>query len=261
MTGHAGRRYLLSAASSGLGLATARQLLLAGADVAICGRSDERLAQALDLLQSDDGGRAVGAVLDITDGQALSHWPAQMADHLGGPFDGVFVNTGGPPPGSFDTRTDDDWTNGVSLLLMPVVRLARAAKQTLAEGGSMLFSTSSVVFEPSLTPDLVISACLRSSVSTLVKVLSREWAPQIRVNQIVPGRVETARVQSLDAAKAGRAGVDVEAIISASTATIPLGRYGEALEYGAAAAWLLSAEASYVNGATLAVDGGLMAGV
>lgn len=272
MTGTlAGRRYLLTGSTSGLGLATARKLLLDGADVAICGRSADRLAAALAELAPEAlatasapasvVGRAVGAPLDLTDGAALNRWPGEMAEQLGGLLDGVLVNTGGPRPGTFAASTDADWEAGVALLLMPVVRLARASQPVLADGGSLLLSTSSLVFEPSLMSELVISSCVRSAVSTLSKVLSREWAPRLRVNQIVPGRIRTPRVELLDEAKAQRTGAAVEAVAGKSTSTIPLGRYGDPDEFGAAASWLLSPAASYVNGATLAVDGGLLAKV
>jgi 3-oxoacyl-[acyl-carrier protein] reductase len=202
-----------------------------------------------------------GTQCDLTDADGPQTWVAESADRLGGALDGVFVNTGGPGPAPFAKTTDEDWTIGFQQIVMPAVRLVRAAHSHLAAGSSVVFSTSSVVLEPSLTPELVVSAALRSAVATLAKSLSREWAPDIRVNHLIPGRIATDRVRFLDGKRAAAAGLDVEEVVQQSQAKIPLGRYGEPAEYAAAACWLLSPGSSYVTGATLTADGGLVAGV
>jgi 3-oxoacyl-[acyl-carrier protein] reductase len=103
---------------------------------------------------------------------------------------------------------------------------------------------------------------LRISVAALAKSLAIELAPRrIRVNQIIPGRIDTDRVRELDEANAGRLGIPVAEQQSRSIAAIPLGRYGETQEYGRAAAFLLSDAASYITGATLQVDGGMIRSV
>jgi 3-oxoacyl-[acyl-carrier protein] reductase len=255
-------RHLLGASTSGLGFAVAAALVAQGDDVAICGRSADRLASALERLADAPGaGRAVGEVVDLADPVATASWPARAADLLGGDLTGVLVNTGGPRPKPFDATTDQDWSDGIAAVLRPAVTLVRASKPLLAPGAAVLFSTSSVVREPALSPDLVISACLRAAVATLAKVLSREWAPAVRVNHIVPGRIETDRVRSLDQARADRAERAVEDVAADSHRAIPLARYGDPAEFAAAAAWLLGAASSYVTGATLPVDGGLLTGV
>lgn len=253
------RRYLVAAATSGLGFAVARCLVDDGHDVAICGRDEARLAGALKGL-ADGPGTAVGMRCDLSDPAGPSAWVSSAADGLGGAIDGVLVNTGGPGPAPFADTTDDDWVTGFHQVVMPAVRLARAAHPHLAPGASVVFSTSSVVREPSLSPDLVVSAALRSAVGTLAKSLSREWAPHVRVNHLIPGRIATERVRSLDEKRAARAGVPVDEIAKQSQARIPLGRYGEPAEFAAAARWLLSPEASYISGVTLTADGGLVAG-
>ncbi|MGE2714716.1 SDR family oxidoreductase [Mycolicibacterium litorale] len=254
------RRYLVAAATSGLGFAVAENLVHAGHDVAICGRDELRLADALQRL-SGHPGTVHGTKCDLTHGDGPQTWVAGSVDKLGGTLDGVFVNTGGPGPAPFAKTTDEDWLSGFQQIVMPAVRLVRAAHPHLAAGSAVVFSTSSVVREPSLTPELVVSAALRSAVATLAKSLSREWAPEIRVNHLIPGRIATERVRSLDAKRAAATGVAVEEVVQQSQAKIPLGRYGDAKEYAAAASWLLSPGASYVTGATLTADGGLVAGV
>lgn len=255
-----GRRHLVAAATSGLGFAVARALVEQGDDVAICGRDEGRLADAVHRLSTGPGS-AVGMRHDLTDPAAASAWVTEAVTALGGLVDGIFVNTGGPAPASFAQTTDDDWTRGFEQVVLPAVRLARAAHPHLAAGAGVVFSTSSVVREPSLSPDLVVSAALRSAVATLAKSLSREWAPRVRVNHLIPGRIGTERVRSLDEKRAAAAGVPAQEIADRSQSRIPLGRYGEPAEFAAAARWLLSSEASYISGATLTADGGLVAGV
>jgi 3-oxoacyl-[acyl-carrier protein] reductase len=127
-------------------------------------------------------------------------------------------------------------------------------------GGAILVSTSSSVKEP--IPNLGLSTVLRASVSALAKTLALELAPaRIRVNQIIPGRIDTDRVRSLDEGNAKRQGISVADAKQKSVATIPLGRYGEPQEFGRVAAFVLSGAAAYITGATVQVDGGLVRSV
>jgi 3-oxoacyl-[acyl-carrier protein] reductase len=120
--------------------------------------------------------------------------------------------------------------------------------------------TSSAVKEP--IPNLALSNVLRASVAALSKSLAAELAAdRIRVNQIVPGRIDTDRVREMDQVNGRRLGITAAEQQSRSVATIPLGRYGEPAELARAAAFLLSGAASYITGATLQVDGGLIRAV
>ena len=118
--------------------------------------------------------------------------------------------------------------------------------------------TSSTVKEP--IPELALSNVLRASVASLAKTLSIELAPAIRVNQLIPGRIETDRLRHLDEINAKRADISVDEQRRRIGAIIPVGRYGHPDEYGKMAAFLLSDAASYITGATVQVDGGLLRG-
>ena len=127
----------------------------------------------------------------------------------------------------------------------------------MGEGGSVLFVTSSSVRQP--IPSLDTSNVLRPGVASLAKVLAQDLGPKgIRVNSIGPGRVETDRLRSNDQARAEREGRSVDDVRAASAAQIPLRRYGQPQELARVAAFLLSDAASYVSGAAIQVDGGLV---
>jgi 3-oxoacyl-[acyl-carrier protein] reductase len=126
--------------------------------------------------------------------------------------------------------------------------------------GRVITSASSGVIAP--IPNLGVSNTLRSALVGWSKTLAREVARDgITVNVVVPGRIATDRIQFLDAEKARREGRPVDQVAAESTASIPLGRYGRPEEYADVIAFLASAQASYVTGSTVRVDGGLIPSV
>lgn len=140
---------------------------------------------------------------------------------------------------------------------MSSVRMIRAAIPHMTDGGAILTVTSSSIKEP--IPNLGLSTIMRSGVAGLVKTLADELAPDnIRVNNLIPGRIDTDRVASLDANVARRLGITSEEARANSIKKIPMGRLGTIDDFGQAGAFLLSPAASYITGATLRVDGGQM---
>ncbi len=157
---------------------------------------------------------------------------------------------------------DAAWMAGFELLVLSAIRMVREVITPMTErgGGSIVLATSSAVKQP--IPNLTVSTVLRASVGSLAKVLADEYAGAgIRVNHLIPGRIDTDRIRELDRINAERVGITVEVHRARSAANIPLGRYGEPEEFARTAAFLLSDAASYITGATLQVDGGLIRSV
>lgn len=157
---------------------------------------------------------------------------------------------------------DAAWQNAFELLLLSAIRMIRLAVPSMIArgGGAIVLPTSSAVKEP--IPNISLSTVMRTSVSSLSKTLAMELAPHnIRVNQLIPGRIHTDRVEEIDVDNSQRAGITMEQQRQRVWATIPLGRYGDPEGFAAAAVFLFSDAASYITGASLQVDGGLIRGI
>ena len=259
--GLTGKVAMVGGGSRGLGFAVARALAREGADVSLASRRIETARDAAQRIAMETGAEVVGCEADLARASAIEGWYGATVGHFGG-VDLLCVNTGGPPAGPALAFDDAAWQSAVDLLLFSAIRLVRLTvpSMTARGGGAMLFSTSSSVKEPN--PTLALSNVVRASVAALAKTLANELAPaRIRVNCLVPGRIDTDRVRELDAIRARQMGVSPEEQRAFSQGTIPLGRYGDPEEFGRAAAFLLSDASSYTTGATLQVDGGLIKSV
>ena len=177
-------------------------------------------------------------------------------DALGG-LDLLVVNSGGPPPGRFEDLSEQQWQRAIDGTLWSSIRLVREALPHLRSSAApaILVILSSSVREP--IQALMTSNVLRPGLAGMIKALVPEIAP-VRVNGIAPGRVSTNRIAQLDGKRAQDAGVSVEEIERQTIARIPLGRYGDPAEVGRIGAFLLSPAASYVSGAIVPVDGGMV---
>ncbi len=252
-----GKVALVAGASRGLGFAVAQELARGGARVSIASRDDKAIQAAAGRI----GGDVLAMPLDVRSGDGIQRWVSATADKFGG-IDLLFSNSGGPPAGAALSFDDSAWQDAVNLLFFSALRMVRAAVPAMqARGkGAILMSTSSSVKEP--ISNLGLSTVLRASVSALAKTLALELAgSNIRVNQIVPGRIDTDRVRQLDEINATKQNISADQAKSKAIATIPMGRYGEPEEFGRVAAFLLSDAASYMTGATVQVDGGLIRSV
>jgi 3-oxoacyl-[acyl-carrier protein] reductase len=252
---------MVGGASKGLGFAVARALAAEGAHVVIAARDEDAIERAAATINAAGGGRALPVAADLSKADAITRWTAAASDRFGG-VDLLFANTGGPPAGTALSFDDMGWQNAFELLLLSVIRTVRLVvpSMRMRGGGAILVGTSSTVKEP--FPNLALSNVMRAGATSLVKTLSLELAPdRIRVNSLLPGRIATDRLKYLDEANASKAGITTDEQTRRAMATIPVGRYGEPDEFGRAGAFLLSDAASYITGAALQVDGGLLKGL
>jgi 3-oxoacyl-[acyl-carrier protein] reductase len=256
-----GRTAVIAAASQGLGKGVACALAAEGANVVMFARRQTAIEAAADEARATGGGgTAVGLVADVTRLPDLEKVVQTATDQFGS-VDILFNNAGGPKPGVFDTLTDDDWLAAVDLNLMSAIRLTRLCLPSMRakKWGRIITSTSSSVKQP--LPNLMLSNAVRSATTAWSKTLSDQVAADgITVNTLAPGRIMTERIRQIDEDLAKRMGRPIEEVERASLAMIPMGRYGEAAEFGAAAAFLASEQAAYITGVTLLVDGGVFRG-
>jgi 3-oxoacyl-[acyl-carrier protein] reductase len=259
--GLTGKVAMVAGASRGLGFAVARALAAEGAMVSMSSRDADGISAAAQKIQKETGGIVLAVAADVQSAKDVAHWHQATLDRFEG-IDLLFTNSGGPPPGSTLSFDDAAWQRAFELLLMSAVRMIRLAVPSMAMrgGGAILLPTSSSIKEP--IANLALSNILRGAVSSLAKTLAIELASKkIRVNQLIPGRIDTDRVRELDEANSKRLGVPVEEQRKRMEGTIPMGRYGDPEEFANAAVFLLSDAAAYITGATLQVDGGMLRGV
>jgi len=245
-------RALVAGASRGLGLACARALAREGARVFVCSRSADELARA-----AAEIGAAGHAAADVARPDEVTRVVAAAIAALDG-LDCLVTNAGGPPTGSFETARDDDWDIGYQLNLMSAVRLIRAALPALkASGrGRIVNLTGYGVKEP--MSDLVVSDSVRAGVTVMAKTIASDLAPHgITVNNIAPGPIMTDRLREILAARAKRLGITPEEQFERFAQTIPVRRMGRPEEIGDLCAYLCSAQAGYLTGQTIVVDGGV----
>ena len=251
-----GKVALVAGASKGLGYAVAKALAAEGASVSISSRDAQAIANAAKQIEQATGARVHSMAVDVRSKDAIDRWLAHAADTFGG-IDALMTNSGGPPAGPAVSFDDQAWNDAAELLLFSTIRMIRGAVPLMEKrgGGAILVSTSSSVKEP--IPNLGLSTVLRASVSALAKTLALELAARkIRVNQIIPGRIDTDRVRQLDDINAKKQGITAEQAKHKAEAAIPMGRYGKPDEFGRVGAFLLSDAAAYMTGATVQVDGG-----
>jgi 3-oxoacyl-[acyl-carrier protein] reductase len=245
--GLAGKVYIVTGGSRGLGRAVAQALVDDGAKVVLSSRSEASVAAAVSELGD---GSAVGVAADNAAADTPQRLVSAARDRFGR-IDGALVSVGGPPAGTIMSTPDDAWRDAFESVFLGAVRVARTVADAMDDGGSIAFVLSTSVKAP-LT-NLAVSNGFRPGLAMVAKSLADELGPRgIRVNGLMPGSIETERIQELNALAP-----DPDAARAHAEGAIPLRRYGSPDEFGRAAAFVLSPAASYVSGVALAVDGGV----
>jgi 3-oxoacyl-[acyl-carrier protein] reductase len=245
--GLAGRVFLVTAASSGLGRATAEQLVAEGACVVLVARSAPRLDEAVAALGAESTAALAADLADPDTGEFAS----RLALERFGRLDGALISVGGPPAGSVLGTTEDQWRGAFDSVFLAGLRVADAVVRHGTAGDLVLAWVLSTSVKAPIT-GLAASNGLRPGLAMLVKQLADELGPDgTRVVGLLPGRVATERVQHLDSLAD-----DPDAARARAEAAIPLRRSGRPEEFGRVAAFVLSPAASYLTGSMIAVDGG-----
>jgi 3-oxoacyl-[acyl-carrier protein] reductase len=248
-----GKVAMVSAGSKGIGLATAQMLSAEGCRISLCGRSEEHLTSASDSIE----GECDTYVVDVSNPDDLSWWFEQTCADIGKP-EILITNTGGPATGSLKDLTDEQWEAGVQSTLMNVVRLGRLVSPAMVENnwGRIVHITSLVAKDPS--PMLPISSTIRAGLRALTKLQAKEYGPNgITVNSVLPGHTLTDRQRHLADLKSQQTGITIEQAYEQTASEIPLGRMARPEEVASVIVFLCSAQASYISGINLLVDGGL----
>jgi 3-oxoacyl-[acyl-carrier protein] reductase len=251
---------LVLGAGGGLGRAVALELAREGAVVAVAGRAAENTSETVRAI-TEDGGRAQSFVWDLADLDAGNRAVREVVDALGS-VDILFANTGGPIPGQAHGVEPSTWRQYFDAMVLPVISMTDAVLPGMKDRGwgRIVTCASSGVIVP--IRHLAMSNTLRSSLVGWSKTLATEVAPfGVTSNIVVPGRIDTARVASLDASRAEREGVSLDTARARSAEAIPMGRYGEPREFARVVTFLASEVASYVTGSMVRVDGGLIGSV
>jgi 3-oxoacyl-[acyl-carrier protein] reductase len=253
-----GKTALVLGGNRGIGRGIAQALADEGVNVAITGRDISRGDAAATEIAARSKTKTAFFALDLSDTASLK----PTADRIGaefGPVDILVNNTGGPDYGGASSRDLQEWSDRFQDMVVSVIALTDAILPGMRQRkwGRIMSVISSGVLQP--IPVLAVSNSLRAAVVGWSKTLSSEVAADgVTVNILVPGRIETERVRLTDEAVAERQKISVDEARKRSFATIPMGRYGTVEEFGAMAAFIASRQASYVTGAMLRVDGGIV---
>lgn len=250
---------LCMASAAGLGKGIATELAREGAKVMICTARPfrDQLYAAQDEIEKETGNRPAAFLADVNQAEDIQ----KLVDHTVSTLGDIWALVNmcpGPKPGPFDSFQDGDWEDAFRLCLLSYVRTIRACLPSMRRlgGGRIVNSTSSSVKD--CLDNLILSNTMRMGVVGMSKTLSSELGQDnILINVIGPGRIGTARITSLNAMRAEKAGISVAEYEKQDLKSFPLGRHGTPDEYGRLAAFLCSEANTYISGQTILLDGGM----
>ena len=256
-----GKTALVAASSRGLGRAVADELAKEGANLLICARSVGPLEEAGQAIHDATGVEVVAVPSDLSKPEDIDRL-METAETEFEKIDILVTNTGGPPPGPFESHSVEDWSNAVQQNLDSVLNLTRAVLPGMREAGwgRIINITSVAVKQP--IDGLILSNAVRAAVTGFAKTLANEVASSgITVNNVMPGFTRTERLDGLAENISETQGITVEEAFARWEAQSPMGRIGEPREFAALVAFLASERASYITGTSIPVDGGFIQGL
>jgi 3-oxoacyl-[acyl-carrier protein] reductase len=251
-----GRVAIVAAASKGLGRAVAEELAREGANVAICSRTAADLERVAAQIHKATGREVFWQAVDVGKQDSVTRFVAAVEARFSR-IDICVTNSGGPPSKLFADTKPDDWRAAFDQLLLGTVFFAMEVLPRMQQNrwGRFITITSTAVKQP--VDGLLLSNSLRAAVTGLARTLANEYgAYAITVNNVCPGYTRTGRLEELAGSISARTGVKPEEVFANWNRTIPAGRVGAPEEFAAVVAFLASERASYVNGTSIAVDGG-----
>jgi 3-oxoacyl-[acyl-carrier protein] reductase len=250
-----GNAAIITASSSGLGKASAVGLAEEGVNVVINGRSEKQLISAAKEIKSSTSSRVATLTGDIKEKGTLEKLVNKAIDEYG-QLDHLVTSAGGPPSGKTMETSEDDWYDSFELLVMSVFRLVKEAEPYLKKGGGTIVNITSRTVKEALD-SLVLSNSVRMSVIGLEKTLSRELAPDVRVNSVLPGPHKTSRIEDLVNQALERGEVESrEEGLEKWSEGVPMEKLGNPENLGRLVAFLSSEKAGFINGAAIPIDGG-----
>jgi 3-oxoacyl-[acyl-carrier protein] reductase len=253
-----GKVALVAASSQGLGKGIAAELVKEGANVMLVARDAAKLEIVHNELQLLKAGNTAYHQADITKLEDIQSMVKATCETFG-KIDIVVNNAGGPPAGSIEQLSDEDWQSAFELNLLSYVRVIREVLPELRRngGGKIINLASSSIKQP--IPGLLLSNTFRTGIVGLTKTLAEELASlHIMINTVAPGKIATNRTIAVDQMKAAKLGVTRQVIEDETKKAIPLQRYGTPEEFGKVVAFLVSEVNSYMTGSSFLVDGGMI---
>jgi 3-oxoacyl-[acyl-carrier protein] reductase len=256
-----GKIAVVTAASKGLGRATAEAMAAEGVNLAICSRDKERIEETADYIRSTFNVDVISAVCDVTDKDDIETFKQKVIQHFN-TCHILFANAGGPPPGTVQDFKGDDFRKALELTLLSTVNLIYTFLPYMKKQawGRILASTSITVKQP--IPTLALSNVSRAGVVAFVKSLAHEVGPlNITANTLAPGYIMTERVEQLLKNQAQNNSTSYENALEKLLEKIPAKTIGKPEDFGALCAFLSSEQASYITGETILIDGGMYGGM
>lgn len=258
--GIAGKRAIVCGSSAGLGYACADALIGAGVTVVLNGRDPDRLAAAAERLVAKHGAQTatVAVACDVTRPEGR----AALVEAAGGVCDILVTNAGGPPPGDMRSFAEADWLTAFSNNAVSAIMLTRAVVDGMIQRrwGRIINITSAAVKQPRTA--LALSNTARSGLTAFAAGLARQVAEHgVTVNNLLPGSFATDRLRGFAEKMAAQNGTTVEAELAVLAADAPSGQIGDPADFGAWCAFFASAQAGYVTGQNLLLDGGAYPGM